>query len=482
MMKPRISLIIPVYNVENYLEKCLDSVVFQTIPFYEVILIDDGSTDRSADVCRKYISQYSNLALIAQENKGQSAARNVGIEHASGEYLMFLDSDDWLRRDCVQILSEILEKENVDAIYFDANAISELDNGEIPSNNYDRSQAELDGKLMSGREYFVQSYPKNYVVTVWAGIYKRSYMEQIKIKFPEGICYEDNYFTFAFLSRAEKVLHVSKKLYQRRFRADSTMTSTYSEGKFRDYMICVSLIWDFILKMDVWEEKRILRAFVHDHCRVMLDNYSYCKANMIEISNDGIELLNNSLSKYFYVLNYLKDGSEERELGHFVRLWRNLVKTENLGLKEDFLKQDKEDIFMKLKELYINLLKKLPLDNQKMKIGIYGRGRHTEGLLAMFEALIGEIKCDLYFIDSNTDNEYYKGRNVINYRRLNHTFDYVVISSFLYEKEMLKNIRSIDKEIPVLHFYGDISTDIFSDCFLASKGFSPGNSLFVWHW
>ena len=100
----------------------------------------------------------------------------------------------------------------------------------------------------------------------------------------------------------------------------------------------------------------------------------------------------------------------------------------------------------------------------------------------MFEALIGEIKCDLYFIDSNTDNESYKGRNVINYRRLNHTFDHVVISSFLYEKEMLKNIRSIDKEIPVLRFYEDISTDIFSDCFLAIKGFSTGNSLFVWHW
>lgn len=460
-MGPKISLIIPVYNVENYLEKCLESVVFQTSPFYEVILIDDGSIDKSADVCRRYISQYPYFTLITQENKGQSAARNVGIEHASGDYLMFLDSDDWLREDSVEILSGILIKESVDAVYFDAKAISELSNGEIPGNNYDRSQAELDGKLMSGREYFVQSYPRDYVVAVWDGIYKRDCIEKNEIRFPEGIYYEDNYFTFVLLNKVQRCLHISEKLYQRRFRPDSTMTGIYSEKKFTDYIECICLIWDYILKMEVWADRKVLRAFIHDHCSIILDNYCFCKENNLKLKKGTIELLNNVLEKYFYMLEYLNNETEEKELGNLVRIWRNLLKIEKWGLKE--VNELKKNVAANEKALYIELLKKIPLDNQKMKIGIYGKGRHTEGLMAMYEQIIGEIKCDFCFIDSSSDNESYKGKKVINYQKIGNEFDLIIISSFLYEREMLKNIRSINKEVEVLRFYDKISIDIFSD-------------------
>lgn len=465
-MKPNISLIIPVYNVEDYLEKCLDSVVFQTMPFYEVILIDDGSTDRSADVCRKYISEYSYFSLITQENKGQSAARNVGIEHASGDYLMFLDSDDWLRKDSVQILSEILMQVSLDAVYFDAHAFSELDNGEIPDNNYDRCQAELDGKLMSGREYFVRSYPRDYIVAVWAGIYKRERVEKSKIRFPEGIYYEDNYFTFVFLTRAQKCIHISEKLYQRRFRPYSTMTGTYSEKKFNDYVECVCLIWEYILIMDIWEDRKALREFIHEHCNIILCNYQYCSENNLKLGNDSIGLLSNVLEKYFYILNYLKDGMEEKELGNLVRLWKNVTKIGICKLKEEaYLNKIKKNVAVNKKMLYIELLNKLPMNNQRMKIGIYGKGKHTEGLIAIYKQLIGEIKCDLSFIVSAGDEKRYKGRKVINYQEIDNKFDMIIVSSFLYEREMLENIRSVNKTISVFCFYNEISTDIFSDYF-----------------
>ena len=96
-----ISIIIPIYNVERYLEECLESVVNQSDSFDEVLLINDGSTDNSLLICERYTSLYNNIKLINKINEGPSIARNIGMQYASGDYIMFLDSDDFLRLDSV---------------------------------------------------------------------------------------------------------------------------------------------------------------------------------------------------------------------------------------------------------------------------------------------------------------------------------------------------------------------------------------------
>lgn len=114
-----ISLIIPVYNMEKYLVHCLESVIKQISSFDEIIIVNDGSTDNSLFICEKYMSKYKNFKLINQENKGLSAARNIGMNLASSEYVMFLDSDDYLRTDTVSCLKKELRKFHYDVIYFD---------------------------------------------------------------------------------------------------------------------------------------------------------------------------------------------------------------------------------------------------------------------------------------------------------------------------------------------------------------------------
>ena len=115
-MKPSLSIVIPVYNVEQYLPKCLDSVLVDNQFTGQVICVNDGSTDGSLAILEEYVARYSNMEIISQSNAGLSAARNVGLQAASGDYVMFLDSDDWLKPNALFKLSELIHGEDV--IYF----------------------------------------------------------------------------------------------------------------------------------------------------------------------------------------------------------------------------------------------------------------------------------------------------------------------------------------------------------------------------
>lgn len=137
-----ISVIIPVYNVEKYLRECLDSVITQSVPEKEVLLIDDGSTDSSSEICEEYATRYPYIRVIHKENGGLSSARNKGIEEASGEWIIFLDSDDvWADKDCLSKLHRYATSLNLDILRFEYQAVNEnLDLTE--PRNYDKSALE----------------------------------------------------------------------------------------------------------------------------------------------------------------------------------------------------------------------------------------------------------------------------------------------------------------------------------------------------
>ena len=117
---PVVSVIIPVYNVEKYLEECIDSVLAQTYQNIEIILVDDGSTDSSGLICDRYAEKNTNISVIHQKNSGLSAARNSGLNKANGDYIYFLDSDDYISADAIEKLFSIAENDKSDIVFFDA--------------------------------------------------------------------------------------------------------------------------------------------------------------------------------------------------------------------------------------------------------------------------------------------------------------------------------------------------------------------------
>lgn len=456
-----ITVIIPIYNVERYLEQCLKSVVDQSIPFDEVILVNDGSKDGSLLICEKYASKYTYFRLINQSNKGLSSARNIGVKKARCKYVMFLDSDDFLKPNTVLRLKSELRKLQIDAIFFDADIICE-EGCKINKNIYDRSKTELDGRYMSGLDFFVECYPKNYVVSACLAVFKKSILFENNIFFPEGVYFEDNYFSFVFLNNANSIMYISEKLYLRRYRKNSITTSDFSEKKLVDYIIVGLLIWDKVMSLDLLKMKEIFFEYIDDYFGIVLQNYQLCLKKDIDLGKRTGLFLEQIVKKYIIILelhlNYIEDFSL------FTKVLSNLnyIQIWNLG-DGGYIEKIIRCVVEKQKKFYTKLLYELPLQ-EKVSVGIYGTGKHTKGLLELYRRLIGRIKCDLIFLDSYiNDDGLYELNKIINYQKVDEKIQLVIISSFIYEKEMIQNIKSINNRIPLYRFYDNLKRDVFSE-------------------
>lgn len=458
-----ITLIVPVYNVEKYLTQCLESIVGQMVPFDEVILVNDGSTDQSRSICEKYCLKYDYFKLINQENRGLSVARNVGLAHAASEYILFLDSDDYLCEDTVKRLKDELRGYRLDAVYFDADIHCEK-GYEVSRNNFVRDLKDIVGVQMSGEEFFLTCYPKNYPVPVWLAVYKKEAIKTAEILFPEGLYYEDNYFTFAFMIQAEKVTYISEKLYQRRYRENSIMTSEFTERKFIDKVKIILLIWKEVVKWKALElpENKAYLKYINDYCNMGLEHRLLCTKYNIDFHDEAKDVFYIMAKTYEQLVGkYCLNDNIDLTLLNYI--WKNLQK---IGLYCPEYKISSEQLLRRVSSrqewLYKKVLCDLPLNVEKCKVGIYGVGNHTKGLLAAYDELFGEITCNLYFVDSYREKGSYMGRDIIHYRQIDNSFDLIVISSFLYEREMAENIRSISKEVPIYTFYNILEEDIFT--------------------
>lgn len=460
-----ITVIVPIYNVEKYLVQCLESIIGQTILFDEVILINDGSTDESQLICEKYTLKYDYFKLINQENRGLSAARNAGLDHAIGDYVLFLDSDDYLRADAVKQLKAELRKFRFDAVYFDADI--ECEKGfEVKKNNFVRNMKELAGIRMKGESFFLKCYPENYMVPVWLAAYKRETIKKVGILFPEGLYYEDNYFTFAFIIQAEDVVYISEKLYQRRYRENSIITSVYSERKFTDYMKIILLVWETVLKQKdiALPGNRIFWKFINDYCSIGLDHRCLCIEQNITLQDNAKNEFYNMVKNYESLIEHYGLNVGIEFLNIINGILRNLKNIalycpENKMCTKWLIKKTEQ----KQKQFYKKILCDLPLNAEKCKVGVYGTGKHTEGLLVLYKELVGEICCNLVFIDSYKENGSYWGKSIIHYQQIDNSFDLIIISSFLYRNEMTENVRNVNKEVPIYSFYGIINEDLFSE-------------------
>jgi len=240
---PLISVIIPVYNVEKYLEECVNSVLVQTYKNIEIILVDDGSTDSSGKICDSYALQNSNVQVIHQLNAGLSDARTAGFKKATGKYVYFLDSDDYIAENALEKLCLIAEADASDIVFFDAHSfLDECDEG--IKQTYKRKNLY---KTKSGIEIFAEMQNNSeFHSSVPLMLIKKDLFLANKLSFISGIYYEDMAFTFEVLCLAEKVSQCAECLYFRRYRQNSIMTSRKNIKYFDSTVILYKNILQFI--------------------------------------------------------------------------------------------------------------------------------------------------------------------------------------------------------------------------------------------
>ena len=207
-----LSFIIPVYKVEQYVEECLNSILSQGLNngSYEIIIVDDGSPDRSGEICEQFAAAHPevDITIIHQENQGVSGARNHGLEHARGEYVYFIDSDDFLVPDSIPKVLDIAVKNKPDVVCFNVNqGVREVLLQNIAMNTpYETKYS----SVMNGDEYIASH---NFLATVWWYFTRREYLKRLDISFPVGHNLEDGNFTPIVLLHAQRIKHVNVKVY-----------------------------------------------------------------------------------------------------------------------------------------------------------------------------------------------------------------------------------------------------------------------------
>ena len=227
MNKNLISIIVPIYNVEKYLDKCINSIVHQTYKNIEIILVDDESPDNCPLICDEWAKKDKRIVVLHKKNGGLSDARNEGIKKAKGDYLCFVDSDDFIEEKYLEKLLESLIKHKTDVSQCGINYVDN-NNKNIKTIGYDKDI------LITGRNAIIESLNEHFIENevVWNKLYKKDIFNEIK--FPNGKVHEDEYTTYKILYNEKNISIIKDALYNYRQSDNSIMRSNYSIKKYQD--------------------------------------------------------------------------------------------------------------------------------------------------------------------------------------------------------------------------------------------------------
>ena len=233
-----ISVIIPIYNAEKYLPRCLDSIINQTYSNLEIILINDGSSDASGNICDSYAKEDSRVKVIHQSNAGVSAARNAGLDIATGDYISFVDPDDWIESNMYEVLVGTIQDKEIDILRFNAYRKGEIIN-KLPFRG-EYSNKELEEKILLpliGAEKFGGMF---ILGVLWLHLYKREVIEDNHIRFnPQLRRCEDRLFTLSSIIHAKSILFVDEVLYHYEV-YDNSLSNRYDPERWEQELIYLS--------------------------------------------------------------------------------------------------------------------------------------------------------------------------------------------------------------------------------------------------
>lgn len=302
---PKVSVIIPVYNVEQYLRECLDSVVNQTLKDIEIICVNDGSTDNSLSILEEYAANDKRIKVIdLKTNIKQGGARNRGLDIAQSDYIMFVDSDDYIEFNTLEKFYNAIIKNNCDIVisYFI---------------NFSSDTSEKSQKLCSQMEIYQNKHKKNtglyhfdknfndYIVGPVAKLYKKSIIDKYNIRFPENLIQEDEAFFWFYFSTINTIYYLNEPFYHRRIHIASTMYKRkYEYSGVMDMIEILKCIHDYLQKYNLYDE-----------CKIYYENYfkskyyiilGSCNKQQYDEADKKLKNLAKELNINIYKMNFLQ--------------------------------------------------------------------------------------------------------------------------------------------------------------------------------
>lgn len=255
----KVSVVIPVYNVELYVEKAVRSIMSQTLKEIEIIVVNDGSTDSSLNIVRKLANEDSRIQIISNPNHGLSVARNLGIYRAIGEYIYFFDSDDWLEPNALELSYNKCQENKLDFLFFDAIIFSdECALEDVEQMNYERTKLYED-RVYSGAEILEKQFSTHgYSSSACLSFIRRSYLSDIKLNFYPYLLHEDELFTCLLYINASRVGFISQAFFHRRVRVNSIMQVSFTMKNAANYLDVCRELHIYRRRYDIEKNKKLL--------------------------------------------------------------------------------------------------------------------------------------------------------------------------------------------------------------------------------
>ena len=271
MLSPKITCIIPVYKVENYLARCIESVLSQTYTDFELILVDDGSPDNSGKICDEYAKKDSRIKVIHKVNEGVSVARNTGLDIAKGEYIYFLDSDDFISPDCFELLYKNLKENDADISI--GGLIEYETEEELQKSNTGENIVFYKGTAKDRLEHYFMGKPVSKYELICNYLYKKTLFGNVR--FPAGTYYEDEYLNWKLYLPANKVVETEKITYFY-YRHTSSATGDGFNIRAFDYLGALEERLEYYQQHDT-----AMFPLVVKHYRMALLEFFYLKISKI---------------------------------------------------------------------------------------------------------------------------------------------------------------------------------------------------------
>lgn len=322
----RLSIIVPVYNMERWLLRCLKSLYSQNLSEkeFEIIIVNDGSTDNSEALASSFASEHSNVRIINRENGGLSAARNTGLDHAIGRYVWFVDSDDYIEPNSIKPILEFAENNDLDVMgfffqlaYEDGRTIQYFYTPKFPNT------------VFSGPDFLCKTY---FMMSPWACLYKRSFLEKNSLRYKEGILHEDEEFSPRVQFLAKRIAHSNEIVYNYSQREGSIMKSSRDAQRVESFLTICDSLYEFMISHNVSETSA--RNFFRNK---LLFCYSQGLSYLSRIKAMNIKKFKN---KSYYPLNMPEELTAKLKmkytlLNNSLWLYVKLLQISNLITKRD---------------------------------------------------------------------------------------------------------------------------------------------------
>lgn len=435
--RPKTSIIIPVYNTEEYLPACLDSVLAQTQREIEVILVDDGSTDGSLAIERAYAQRDSRVRIIQQSNLRQGTARNRGLAEARGEFIYFMDSDDLIMPELLETCYEACENDELDFVIFDTAGFTDdpsIDCSDQFPEIRDRSCA-VTTDIVDAPTFWASTFRKGYLIPIcWLEYFRRSFLLDNDLRFAERIFFEDNDWFVRVFMAAKRIRYLPKKLHRYRERPGSNVHSGFSP-LLADSCFDVHEILHGLMRSNLGNPTR---------ARMILD-MSYCKdARFREFSvlEPTSELISRIHAFSDTVTARLKEEDEDDAL--------KTLDFHALASLADGTASWTQEPLVSLSEEFVAqaLFSKLPSEDEAHRLGVYGVGKACAIFVNHFDFGARE----LFFLESSCES----GRTAFGKpvysidEAADLDLDAVVITSTKYAEGMKAAVTShLGEEMPV---------------------------------